>query len=261
MPGCEASVVMSSSKHQMTFMPSEFGDIPHNFNMGWCAALNLQQERGFTHWAMIHSDIRTSPYWLDTLIGEMDRVNADIMTTIIAIKDWRGLTTTGIRHFGLWGSRRYTMREIFQLPETFSIEDTDEPTEILAINTGCWVCRFPRAGWPWKFPGFKNEHRIVWRKGQATPEFDSEDWFFSEWAASQGLRVFATRKAEVFHIGRQEFGNNAIWGMQQTDDWRPKYPAVMTPEECLAEQPHEESQDRPLPAADAIADAAIAGTI
>ncbi len=225
MPCCLTGISQATKHHKMVLVPSQFGDVPHNFNMCWSIALNIREERHVTHFAMLHTDISPSAHWVDTLMEEMDRVDADIMTAVVAIKDARGLTTTGIRHPGIWGTQRFTMKEIHDLPETFSIADTDDPEAILAINTGCWICRFDY-GWPDKFPGFKSEHRITFREGMAQPEFDSEDWLFSDWAASQGLRVFATRKVITKHVGAFEFGNDSVWGSLKTDEFRPCYPSM-----------------------------------
>ena len=225
MPSCVEGLANATARHHTELCLSQFGDVAHNFNMMWCAALNGRAEQGYTHFAMLHSDIRIAPRWLDTLLDEMDRVDADVMSTVIAIKDARGLTTTGIRYPGVWGTRRFTMAEIMQFPETFSIADVGDPeTELLAINTGAWVCRLPAAGWPDQFPGFTDKYMVKWHEGQAVAYFDSEDWLFSEWCASQGLRVFATRKPEAYHIGAFEYGNNSRWGSWETDLQAPPKP-------------------------------------
>jgi hypothetical protein len=228
MPCSELGVLRATEgKHNIVVNPMQFGDIEHNFNMLWCDALNRRQSHGVTHFAMIHTDISPEFYWLDKLIEEMDRLDADVMATIIAIKDGRGLTTTGIRYPGVWGTRRFVMREILRLPETFCITDTDEPDQILAINTGLWVCRLPAAGWPDAFPGFTCAHRLLWENGKRIPNFDSEDWLASDWFASQGLRVFATRKVQCEHIGAMSYGNQQLWGEWETELQRPPRPLTV----------------------------------
>jgi SAM-dependent methyltransferase len=224
MPPAAASITHASRRHNVNYDPRQFGDIEHNFNMLWCDALNNRASQGFTHFAMIHSDIGTEWLWLDTLIDEMDHLDADVMTTVIPIKDNRGLTTTGIRYAGVWGTRRFTMREIMRLPETFCVADTDEPNEILAINTGLWVCRLPMGGWPDKFPGFTCKHKIEVVDGQFSPSFDSEDWLFSDWLATQGLKVYATRKVKAFHRGGMDYSNINAWGTWETELQRPSRP-------------------------------------
>jgi hypothetical protein len=204
----------------------QFGDIPHNFNMLFCEALN-GRANGITHFAMLHDDCQPMPGWLDVLIEEMDRVDADIMSTVLGIKDDRGLTTTGVRYPGTWGTRRFVTRELMRLPETFCIADTDEPDAILAIGTACWICRLPKDGWPDRFPGFQNEHKITWHAGEPAPQFDSEDWLFSDWAASQGLRVYSTRKVVMFHQGAKFYPNTGMGGTWETELQRPTRPLTV----------------------------------
>src|ERR1700724_2919706 len=86
MPCAHTAVAHATRKHTWHDCPMQFGDIEHNFNMMWCCALNDRKANGYTHFAMVHSDIGTGPFWLDTLIEEMDRVDADVMTAVNAIK-------------------------------------------------------------------------------------------------------------------------------------------------------------------------------
>jgi SAM-dependent methyltransferase len=223
-PCALTSMVHATSRHTLHSCPLQFGDIEHNFNMMWCEALNTRESAGITHFAMVHTDIGTSQGWLDVLLDEMDRLDADVMTVVNAIKDDRGLTTTGVRYPGIWGTRRFTMKEIARLPETFSIADTDEPEAVLAINTGLWVCRIPTGGWPDKFPGFTCKHKIDVINGKFSPAFDSEDWLFSDWLATQGLKIYATRKVQAFHRGEIDFPNQGEWGRWTTEQQRPSQP-------------------------------------
>ena len=211
---------------RVSYACNQFGDVPHNFNTLWCNALVGREARGITHFAMLHDDCSPMPGWLDVLIEELDRLDADIMSTVLAIKDHRGLTTTGVRYPGTWGTRRFAMKELCRLPETFSIAETDEPDGILAIGTACWVCRLPQAGWPDKFPGFQNEHKIEWHGGEPSPCFDSEDWLFSDWAARQGLKVYSTRKVRMSHQGAAFFENAGPWGHLETELQRPVRPLL-----------------------------------
>ena len=225
---CSHEAILQCSQKGLTVQEKclQFGDIPHNFNMLWCEALR-GRDQGVTHFAMLHDDCQPQPGWLDTLLEEMDRVDADVMSTVLAIKDHRGLTTTGIRYPGTWGTRRFAMRELWRMPETFSVAETDEPDAILAIGTACWACRLPKAGWPDKFPGFQNEHKITWEGGEPSPQFDSEDWLFSDWAAAQGLKVYSTRKVQMGHQGAEFYCNNSPRGAWETELQRPVRPMTI----------------------------------
>ncbi len=227
MPCCVSAVFVATRSHRLALVPHQFNQLPHNFNVCWCNALAQQEVMGLTHLAMLHHDIRMSELWLDVLLSEQDRTNSDVMASVVAIKDTRGLTTTGLRRPGLWGTRRFTMTEIMKLPETFDIHDVweaglaEHDDEYLAINTGAWVCRFPANGWPAEFPAFESHTRIRTREGQRVPEFDSEDWLFSDWLNMRELKVCATRKVGTWHQGVAEFGNQEAHGSLQTDSHRP----------------------------------------
>jgi 2-polyprenyl-3-methyl-5-hydroxy-6-metoxy-1,4-benzoquinol methylase len=227
MPCAFASSHGASFKHRVSVFPLQFGDIEHNFNMMLCSSYSERKDKELTHIAMAHSDIGAQSGWLDVLLEEMDRLDADIMTTVLPIKDERGLTTTGIRYPEVWGTRRLTMHEIARLPETFSIDDTDEPRGTLAINTGLWVARFDeRSRIPWhRFEGFHPKHKIDWSDPE-NPQawFDSEDWLFSDWLAKEGIKAYATRKPVAFHRGGQDFGNQGTWGTWDRELQRPQRP-------------------------------------
>jgi hypothetical protein len=223
-PQCVLGLGRAAREHDAVVQPSQFGDVAHNFNMLWCDALNRRESEGFTHFAMLHADIDACQWWLDILLSEMDRLDAEVVCTTIAIKDMRGLTTTGIRYPGVWGTRRFTMRESMAQPETISIADVGDPdTEILAINTGCWVARLD-TGWADKFPGFTDHYKIAWEGGRAVPWFDSEDWLFSDWLSSMGLPYYATRKVKASHIGELGYPNDHAWGTLDTDFQCPTKP-------------------------------------
>src|SRR5262245_38955904 len=93
--------------------------LPHCFNRLLCEVLN--HEGQFTHMAMLHSDIVPEDGWLSKLIAIILEKKADVITVATPIKDERGMTGIGI---GLPGNhcealKKFTMHEIFELPETF----------------------------------------------------------------------------------------------------------------------------------------------
>jgi hypothetical protein len=185
------------------------------FNNLWCRALNQRQEWGITHFAMHHADIQAPPFWVDTLFAEMNRVGADVLSVVVPIKDARGLTSTGTRDPVHGNIRRFTMKEIFDLPETFSIADTAVPEQWLMVNTGLWICDFTK---PWvEQVAFSILDSILCENGRFQARALPEDWNFSGWCARQGLRVFATRKLPVVHHGRAAYGNDRVWGEWPTD--------------------------------------------
>src|SRR6266404_8904723 len=92
--GAVASLIGASRRAHVTACVQPYSVLPTNFNRLWCDALNSRGEQGWTHFAMLHSDVEAEPGWLDTLIAEQQRVQADMVSAVIAIKDGRGLTST-----------------------------------------------------------------------------------------------------------------------------------------------------------------------
>lgn len=189
--------------------------LPHNFNCLLCKAFNSRQSHGWTHFGLHHADIEASAGWLDTLLAEMDRHDADVISTVVPIKDSRGVTSTGWMEPDTGRITRFTMHEVYnKLPATFDAQ-TACPGKWLMVNTGLWVARLDVLE---DFPGF--EFRSCIQKcddGKRRAVVLPEDWAFSEWCARQGLRVFATRAVKVSHHGKTQFLNDHPWGEWETD--------------------------------------------
>lgn len=214
------SVMNASRKHKV--IPRMLGGMFPclGFNRLWCEALNHSRWGKLENWghiymAMCHDDIRAEDGWIDTSIDEMDRVGAEVLSTVVALKSEHGLTSTGL--MGPDGAtRRFTMTEIMGMPETFSIKETCRPNMILAINTGLWVARWTQP-WVSHFPGFACEDAIRCNAGLYTPHCFSEDWRWSRWLAKQMVSVHVTRKIKTFHQGEIDFENDNAWGTWETD--------------------------------------------
>ncbi len=190
-----------------------------NINSAWCTAWNDRYTGGYDKFAIGHADVEPDLNFLDTMDSEMDRVGADILSVVIPIKSHFGIASMGVlgRDPNTRIVQRFSMAEIFDLPETFSIEDTPRPHDILVVNTGLSMYRID----PWfgKFPGFNLLSQIQPQSdGTLVSRFWPEDWEMSRWADSMGLKVFATRKVGVDHWGRFAFSNRHVWGKWKTDE-------------------------------------------
>lgn len=190
------------------------------FNRLWADCLNrrasLPPERRPSHFVMLHSDVGPAAGWLDTLHDEMGRVDADVLSCVIPIKDMRGLTSTGVINVATGQVRRFTLTEIHRFPETFDAAGCGHPDHPLAVNTGCWIARLDRP-WVENFPGFTILDGIQ-KVGQTRiVAILSEDWHASRWWANNGVRVFATRKVPCVHVGQHHFWNSAPWGSWTVD--------------------------------------------
>lgn len=186
--------------------------LPFTFNHLWTGFLNKRQSEGITHFAMIHDDVCPVAGWLDTLLEELEAHDADVVSAVVPIKDARGLTSTAVDGLDEWNPRRLTMKEVFDLPETFSEHDVGGP---LLLNTGLWVCRLDRS-WCEKV-AFRQQDRIVkLADGTFCPQTKSEDWDFSRQLRLLGCKLLATRKVKLEH-DRSEFTNTKVWGTWETD--------------------------------------------
>ena len=195
-----------------------------NFNALWCEALN--QEPRPDYCAMHHSDIVAPPGWLDVLVANLEETGADMVSAVVAIKDYNGLTSTAVLDLAAKRRRRLTVTECLSLPEVFGAEEAGalygiKPSDaVLLVNTGLWVCRF--AGNPWiEDVCFQTGDEI--RKGEDgkfRAHVFPEDWLWSLTLHNKGLKVIAARTVETIHFGRTPFviGKN-VWGGLKEDPW------------------------------------------
>jgi hypothetical protein len=206
-------------KDKYLFFPKDgpWGAHCELFNSIWCSALNSRARDGWTHFAMIHSDVEPEEYWLDKLLDEMERVNADVLSVVLAIKDPRGLTSTCLMDKKTLYIRRLTMKEVCKLPETFDATLAGEPDSYLLFSSGLWVCRFTE---PWVERVWFEMRDRVGRlpDGNFFAWNFSEDWGFARQCQEQGLRVFSTRKISAMHRGPVNFGNQKPWGTMERDE-------------------------------------------
>jgi hypothetical protein len=192
--------------------------LAHGFNSAWATALNMRKEHEIKYFAMLHADIGPSRFWLDVLIDELKRTKSDVISCVIPIKDEKGLTSTGLdnRNEKTRMLRRLTMTEVMDLPETFGAKDTCMPDAPLLINTGCWVCDFTQ---PWVEKVRFQVSDMIGRSpdGEFVAIADPEDWDFSRQLHKHGLKVMATRKVQIDHVGSFKFSNNSAWGTWKHD--------------------------------------------
>lgn len=190
--------------------PTPVALLPFTFNQLWCHALNSREKLGLTHFAMAHGDILAEAGWLDVLLAEMDRVGADVLSTVIAIKEEGGETSTAGLNEHM--THRFTFKDLAVLPPTFDAAVL-HPGELL-VNTGLFVCRFDQ---PWvskvdeqgRLKVAFHYHDYVLRGDDGTFRAYNmpEDWNFSLDAARLGAKVFATRLVKAEHIGRKRYPN------------------------------------------------------
>ena len=199
-----------------------------NFNEMWCEALNQRSAKNLKYFAMLHADIQPQDWWIDTLIAELEKHDADIISGVVPIKDNRGVTSTAIANplnqYQVFS--RLTLRQCLHpsFPQTFTISDAAEaleklpedlrltkvPRKALLINTGMWVCRFDR---PWvEKLHFEIRDKIVKENGQFRARNLPEDWNFSYQLAAMNCKVMASTAVKCVHFGNAQYGTTEIWG-------------------------------------------------
>lgn len=207
-----------------------------DMNQLWVHALNRAAKGKITHFAMLHSDISPSPGWIDLLLDELDSRQADLISAVAALKNNDGNTSCGIGDCdNPWQPfRRFTMRELMQMPETFGITETPHPDRYLLHNSGCWVADLRNPLWrtcdeqgclkaTFSFP----IRARLGANGEFVHERESEDWYFSRKIAELGVKTLATRRVSTVHFGQMGFRNDCAWGTLEHDEataskWRHK---------------------------------------
>lgn len=224
--GTVTGVVASTNKHVAIPLNGGLGfSGVIDFNWTWTDAQNLFEEGRVTHYAMLHGDIEphAEQRWLDILLDIMDEKDAELVSSVLPIKDGRGLTSSGICDpSNPWGAfRRFTLREIHeQLPETFNAEMAGYPDRPLLHNTGCWVADLRK-------PVFREVNadgslKTLFRfpekitrdaAGKWQHEQESEDWLLSRELWERGARnTWITRKVKLTHHGVMSWQNWKPYG-------------------------------------------------
>lgn len=198
-----------------------------DMNRLWCHALNQAHHGRISHFGMLHSDVMPSPGWVDLLADELTERGADFISAVCALKTDEGITTCGIGDpDNPWSPfRRFTMRELVKMPETFGIEDTSHPNKYLLHNTGCWLADLRNPIWR-TVDGhgclvadlsFPIRGRLT-DNGEFVHERESEDWHFSRMMARLGMKTLATRRVTTVHYGTAGYRNDHAWGKLEHDE-------------------------------------------
>jgi hypothetical protein len=195
--------------------------LPGNFNHLLCHALNERESEGYTHFAMLHGDIVPQEGWLDVLHDEMSASGADIVSAVVPNKSAEGYVSMGVGEYrdGRPTWKRLTLKDVYELPETFTIEQTPWPDGVLLVNTGCllidlsahWLMDWVNGG------GFRFESYIDNRDGRYVVTCAPEDWLMSFDVHRLGGKVAATRKVSLTHHGDFGFDNHSPWGAAHSE--------------------------------------------
>jgi SAM-dependent methyltransferase len=201
--------VSKESKLDVRLLTSSSSLLTANFNQMWATVRNEWEAGALDAFAMIHSDVGPPPGWLDVLHRELLASGADLLATVIPLKDARGLSSTGVDDLGdEYKVRRLAMKEILDLPVTFTEKDVPN----LLLNTGLWLCKLG----PWILEAhFRQQDCIRRENGQWMSRAMSEDWDFSRQCRTLGVKLAATRAVKVRHHGDHVWGNQGCWGWER----------------------------------------------
>jgi hypothetical protein len=182
-----------------------------NFNKALCAA----KDGGYEWMLMWHGDLfPLGGDWLAGMIAAADERRADVFSAVSPLKGPHGLTSTACDTAE--GIRRITMTELGKLPEVFCAADVGErlwPCTRLLINTGMMLVRMARLD-PVRCH-FTIEDQIA-LNGAGKHDFRvmPEDWHFSRACNRAGLRVYASKRPAVAHVGQVEYRSDGEpWGV------------------------------------------------
>lgn len=200
-----------------TYLPRFYAEagrslLANCFNILWGAALSIRKDEGITHFAMLHSDVVPQDGWLDILYQEMTRTQSHLVSVVLPIKDLSGVTSTAIGGETYQPVRRLTMKEVLQLPETFTATDCGYPNKPLWTNTGCWLVDLSLQGID--RAAFEIRDSIKKTPEGYQPVCFPEDWSFADQVHELGGRVSATRKVSATHVGTFAYSNQAKYGYE-----------------------------------------------
>lgn len=182
----------------------------NSFNTGYQAFRQLADEGKLDFFVMLHADVvPLTEQWGSILLDEILDTGADIVSTVLPIKSGSGTTSTAILPKTkdlTWNPIRFTMAEIFQLPETFT-----HPR--LIVNTGLFVLDM-RKEWTKKLVFDLSSH-VNHEKYYSF--FIPEDWRMSLDCLNAGGHIYATRKIVAQHFGDVGYPNNSTWGSKASE--------------------------------------------
>jgi len=195
--------------------------LPHNFNILWAAALNNRPQ--ITDFLLWHADVLPQgDHWLKTLLDERDRVGADVISSVIPIKNEQGMTSTAL-DTSLWSPRRYSLKEVHDQPEpTWTAPG-------LLLNTGLMLVDFTK---PWvEKVWFQFHTKIIQQAdGAFKAKVIPEDWDFSRQCHKLGVPIYATKSVVIHHRGTYDFPSDGVWGLETDKEHTVDQPTESNPE-------------------------------
>lgn len=189
-----------------------------NHNVLFAEALKMHRAGIVDYLVIHHADVEILTHrWLDIMVEEQKRTGAALLSVVCSKKTNTGHSNMAISTNCVWLGRVLMLQETWDLPGTFCITDTNWPARQLLVNTGLMLIDLARPEWWTEIEStdgekelkfcFRMHDRIKVTDGELAPQFASEDWNFSRYAAEMNLPVYATTKIQVGHHGAMRFNN------------------------------------------------------
>lgn len=182
-----------------------------NFNHCYADALNYRATHGATHFLLLHADISIEhpTNWVRALVEEMARVEATVLSAVVAMKDGSALVSTGLEQ-DAWTHRLFTQQDVADRPVTWT-----EPG--LLVNSGCLLLDLT---WPGATQVcFTMTDRLERdAAGSWRARIQPEDWTFSRQVRALGGRVYATSCLRTLHHGAYVFVCDLPQGVRPEPD-------------------------------------------
>ncbi len=196
-----------------------------SFTELWAECARVQDmERQHGHdvewFCMLHSDVAPKGYWLDYMVEEAIRVNAEILSMCIRIKHFAYDYSTAMHVNGKY--KRLNERDLRGLPRTFTRHEVARLWGLreygaLCLNTGCWVARFT-SDWVRQLQRpFILDGGIHWDKPNYPCWMESEDWMLSRQLHDMGVEGLYATQWDNCHKG---IAGYATWDNRRGDSRR-----------------------------------------
>lgn len=207
-----AMALMAATRQRLLHV-AFFGSslLAHGFNRLWVMGL----EQGASHWAMIHADVGAAAGWLDLMLDDLEATGADLLSAVVPIKNKPHTYSTALGHVGQPPHYQLRKDHLDKLPPIFDgaqLREVSGESGELCVNTGLWVCRLDA---PWvRKVSFNIKTWIDYDGPKPVCRCIPEDWGFSQQLHALGLRVLATTKVPLVHVGQSEWAMAGSNGKQ-----------------------------------------------
>lgn len=188
--------------------------LAYAFNRLWAKALTARRKEGFTHFCMLHDDVKPlERTWLRDLAGIMERTGAQALSVVLPMKEhWKApvpdIVSTALdttQEGDDWpGCAHFSLRQLEEdFPKTFTVPN-------LLINTGLLLIDL-RESWVEDVYFQTRECMNVNDKGEFSPLSIGEDYELSRELTARGVPVWVTRLIPAVHYGVTCWANSSRW--------------------------------------------------